>query len=164
VSTINNLINNPGVVSANNTSTVYLMNNRTTPSNVQFGLGYEYVMGSKKLKHAVGIDVYYNNKFVRDQYFYYRDYDSTHTNGQTTREFTKIDTGGYVRTQNYDKVGINLSYSLRYEVSRRWMISASTIMTNKFYWDKKTNGSRGQNYEMNFVGLISDISIFYRFK
>jgi len=84
--------------------------------------------------------------------------------GQTTREFTKIDTGGYVRTPNYDKVGINLSYSLRYEVSRRWMISASTIMTNKFYWDKKTNGSRGQNYEMNFVGLISDISIFYRFK
>ena len=145
-------------ISATNNSTLYAMNNITTPSNFQVGVGYEYIMGKKKLKHAIGADIYYNNKFLKEEFFYYQEIDSVGVDGNRFRQTTTLDTGAYIKTKNYDKLGFNLCYSVRYEASKRWVISTSTIMTNKFYW-----APRSSNYEMNFIGLISDISIFYRF-
>src|SRR5262249_26081732 len=108
----------------------------------------------RKLKHVLGADVLYNNKFLREEYFYYEQTSDNKT--------TRIDTGSYVKTSNFDKLGLNLHYTLRYELSSRWLVTASATMANKFYRQKVRN-SYSNNYSIDMLGLISDISIFYRF-
>lgn len=158
------IANDPKAISTTNTSTLYLANNSKTPSNFQLGVGYEFIIGKRKLKQVLGADIYYNNKFLREELYYYRHFDSTDVHGSVTQGTTKLDTGRYVRTTNYDKIGFNLSYGLRYEASKRWVITASTIVTNKLYWSKSPGlPGRSSNFEMNVVGLISDICVFYRF-
>jgi hypothetical protein len=157
--------NNPNTdqyISSTNTSTIYLSNYSQTPSNFQVGIGYEYIMGKKKLKHVIGADILYNNKFLKEKHSYYKITDSTDIKGNTNNVTTPIDTGAYVKTNNYNKIGFNLSYNLRYELSKRWIITASTIASSKYYREGKSN-SRINVYDFNIVGLISDISVFYRF-
>lgn len=152
----------PRSVSAANSSTVYMMSNATTPTNFQVGVGYEYVLGGRRLKHLIGADLLYNNKFTREEILYYRETDSVDVNGKVGKVTTPIDTGRSVKTNNYDKIGLNLHYTIRYEVSKRWLITASAIMSNKYYIRTSKNG-QASNFDANFIGLVSDISIFFRF-
>jgi len=154
--------NNPRTVSATNTSTVYFINNRTTPSNFQVGFGYEYILGNKKLKHVFGADLVYNNKFLKEEFFYYQEIDSVGVNGKRFHQTTQLDTGSYVKTNNYDKIGFNLSYSLRYDISKRWVITASGTLSSRYYRQKVRN-TYNTGTELEYVGLVSDVSLFFKF-
>lgn len=130
-----------------------------TSTNFIVGLGYEYVLGHAKLKHVLGLDLIYNNKSVNDESYYET---ATAVPGTSTPVVHKLDTGSYSRRTTYNKGGFNLSYSLRYELSRRWVITASAIYSNRFY-RTGTGSSRSTVYDMNLNGLVSDVSLFFRF-
>lgn len=138
-------------------TTIYATSEITTPSNFQVGLGYEYIVGKRKLKQAFGVDLVYNNKFERHNFYYVR----VHDNGGKL-ESTPLDTGAYVKGTNYDKFGFNLSYSLRYQFSKHWVVTASCIASYRNY-RRREKSMDGNVSDFNMNGLISDISIFYKF-
>ncbi|MBL7931915.1 MAG: hypothetical protein JNL60_08435 [Bacteroidia bacterium] len=140
-------------------TTIYPTSEITTPSNFQVGVGYEYIIGKKKLKQAFGFDLVYNNKFERNKFYYLKLHDST---GTGATEPTRLDTGAYVKGTNFDKFGFNISYSLRYQFSKRWVGTVSCIGSYRFY-KRRENGIESTISDFNMTGLISDISIFYKF-
>lgn len=159
-----------GVIGSNNYSMTqqrYLGSNQSytlttqsiTSANFNVGLGYEYVMGHRKLKHVLGFDLIYNNKSVNDESYYET---TTAVPGTSTPVVHKLDTGSYSRRTVYNKGGFNISYSLRYEISRRWVITASTIYSNRVYRTGSGN-QRSTVFDLSLNGLVSDVSVFFRF-
>lgn len=140
-------------------TTIYPTSEISTPSNFQVGLGYEYIIGKRKLKQVFGVDLVYNNKFERKNFYYMQVYDST---GNGHSESTRLDTGAYVKGTNFDKFGFNVSYSLRYQFSKHWVATASCIASYRNY-RRREKGMEGNVSDFNMNGLISDISIFYKF-
>lgn len=145
-----------GYVSAPGT-TVYPISFIDRPTNVQFGGGYEYMIG-ERLKHVIGLDAFYNYNKQTTRYYYERIKDSTDVNGTTTTILETLDTGRYSVKKTLEKVGVNVSYSLRYSLSRRWVVTCSMIATVRF---QMKDGSNVTEFMMN--GLLGDISLFYRF-
>jgi hypothetical protein len=128
-----------------------------TPSNCQFGFGFERYIGHKKLKLYTGIDVVYNNKFVKKSFYY------TYAKDSAANSITKLDTGAYVSTRNFDKIGLNFNFGVRYEFNKQWVLTANYTAMTRFWQFKNPNGSTSQYFDLNSTGLISDISLFYRF-
>lgn len=162
------LFNNEGnkyeqskLMSANQT-TLYATREKKTPSNFQLGIGYEYILGNGKLKHVLGADILYNNKFVSDKSYYISVRDSIDGNGHSTLHTTRLDSGAVTKTNNYDKFGLNLNYSLRYRISKKWVITAGLLVSYKTYKSKTPYGHTRVG-ETNFNGIISDVSVFYKF-
>lgn len=149
-------------LSVTNSSTVYSTYEKTTPSNFQVGLGYEYILGNGKLKHVLGVDLLYNNKFERERNYYSISHDSIIGNGTHYTHTSPIDTGRVTKSQNFDKFGVNLNYTLRYQLSKRWVITTGLLFSYKTYAVKSQAGNT-RNGEANFNGLISDVSLFYKF-
>lgn len=145
-----------------NQTTVFPTTEIKTPSNFQLGLGYEYIMGRRKLKTALGIDVLYNNKFESTKFYYLTNKDSVGPNGQNVININRLDTGAYIHNYNFNKLGINFSYSLRYALSKRWLLTGSFIMSYKIY-RRKEGLHETTISDFNLIGLVSDISLFYRF-
>lgn len=150
-----------GVVSVTQ-STVYATTERISPSNFQLGLGYEYIIGKRRLQQVVGLDVLYNNKFEIHRSYYTNSRDSTDNRGQHYIYTSRIDTGAHTTATNYDKFGLNLNYALRYSLSKRWLLTASMLVSYKTYRRREQQGYSRVS-ELNFNGLISDVSVFYRF-
>lgn len=142
-------------------NTVYSNVYSHNPTNYQVTLGYELMRG-KKLKHVFGFELLYNNRFAVDSYYYTEDYITTLPDGTTIRNRRTLDTGSYSKTFNYHKFGANISYSLRYDIGKKWAITASTIASFKMYQQIKTNRTSMVS-DFSMVGLISDISMFYKF-
>ena len=126
--------------------------------NVQVAIGYEYMIGSK-LKHVFGVDLVYNNmlkkeeSFIADPVFYPEIASMT---------YHKRDSTFFTRTTPINKVGFNFNYSLRYELSRRFIITSSFIAALRF--SSFGRGSRDfTTTTLDMTGIVSDISVFYRF-
>ncbi len=133
-----------------------------TPCNIEIGLGYELILGKQKLKHVLGLDAVYNNKFVEDEYYVLSSKDTVDANGYNRNIIDRLDSGAYSKGTQYNKFGANLSYGIRYEFSKKWLITSSFIASFR-YNSFTTSGSRVSNFDVNVAGLISDISVFYRF-
>jgi hypothetical protein len=142
--------------------TVYLNRVFRTPTNFQTGLGYELILGKNKLKHVVGVDLLYNNKFTSEHTSYFLLKDSSVANGNNSIIGRGIDTGAATLTRNYDKFGANFSYNLRYEFSKKWLITSSFVMNYRFY-KRRENGILAGISDFSINSLISDISLYYRF-
>ncbi len=143
-------------------SSLYANTEKKTPSNFQVGIGYEYVLGKGKLKHVIGLDLLYNNKFEKEQFYYSESKDTVDSKGNHFRNFNRLDTGAYLKTNNYDKFGLNLNYSLRYRLSKNWVITAGMLISYRTYRRKDKYGTSTVS-EGNFNGIISDVSVFYTF-
>jgi hypothetical protein len=137
----------------------YLIRNDTRPSNFQVGIGYEYMFG-KRLKHVLGTDIVYSNSFEKTEYYHVKIQESTQS-GVTTTNYTRLDTGSYATAMNYDKMGLNLAYSLRYELSRRWAVTGTFIAALR-YSRSRQDGGYVESFELN-ITPIGDISAFYKF-
>jgi hypothetical protein len=148
-----------GVVT--NSTTTYEVVVRTRPSNFQAGIGYEYMVG-ERLKQVPAIDLVYANLFEKDEHTFVKYSSNVDSTGGGSYLYERIDSTRSVYTQNYDKIGINLSYSLRYELSRKWIITASIVAAYRY-----TRRGAGKNaivhQDFDIIGPLSDISIFYRF-
>lgn len=142
--------------------TLYLTTETKIPTNFQTGLGYEIMFGNGKLKHVVGVDLIYNNKFVSQESYYVRYNDSLDANGNHNFSINRLDTGRVIKSRNYDKFGLNISYSARYEISPRWVITGSFILNYRYYERRIYNIMTGVS-DFNVNGLLADVSIFYRF-
>lgn len=142
--------------------TIYINRQYRTPSNFQIGLGYEYMLGKNKLKHMLGIDLIYNNKFHTENTSYFLEKDTMNGSGIKSVFAEMIDTGAVTKSRNYNKFGANFSYSLRYEFSRKWLITSSFILNYRIYKRREDNVTVNVS-DFNINGLIADISIFYRF-
>ncbi len=143
-------------------TTIYPTSEKTTPSNFQIGIGYEYILGKKKLKQVFGLDLVYNNKYERNNFYYLKVQDTSGSGNAQDKITTRLDTGNYVRGTNFDKYGINLSYSLRYDHSKHWAFTVSCIGQYRMY-RRKENGRDYSVSDFNMNGLLSDISVFYKF-
>src|SRR5690606_3165141 len=100
-----------------------------------------------------------NNKFERNNFYYMQKHEIA---GSGQAEYTRLDTGAYVKGTNFDKFGFNISYSLRYQFSKRWVATASCIGSYRAY-KRREKGMEGNISDFNMTGLISDISVFYKF-
>ncbi|PBQ34001.1 hypothetical protein CNR22_20205 [Sphingobacteriaceae bacterium] len=149
-------------LSSVNNTTLYSTYEKATPSNFQMGLGYEYILGKGKIKHVIGLDLLYNNKFERERTYYSTASDSIDSKGHVFAHTTTLDSGRVNRSQNFDKFGINLNYSLRYQISKRWVITTGLLVSFKTYNVKTPQGTSRMG-DTNFNGLISDVSLFYKF-
>jgi hypothetical protein len=134
---------------------------RTRPSNFQVGIGYEYITAGR-LKQVPSIDIVYNNVFEKEEFYYLKTYQTKDSIGNKTSHIQRVDTAGFVRTSNYDKIGINLSYSLRYDLSSRWQITGSFILSYRFS-QRRTKSGTVSNHDLNMPGLLGDLSVFYKF-
>lgn len=126
------------------------------PSNCQFGIGYEYLVGERKVKFLIGADFVYNNQFVKEIFYYAKAGDSLKIAP------ARIDTGSYVKSQNLNKYGVDLRLGMRYEINRRWVLTAECTMSQRFYRRSTPVGRLGI-YDFNINRLVSDVSLFYRF-
>jgi hypothetical protein len=140
--------------------TVHPVSETIVPSNFQAGLGYEIVLGTGRVRHAVGIDGVYNNKFEITKFQYRITRDSVDGAGNKFPYSFVADTGKVSRGFTYQKLGFNVHYTLRYEYSTHWMVTTTFLMSYRNYRGRENN-SYLSDLEMN--GLISDVSIFYRF-
>lgn len=142
--------------------TVYLTTETKIPTNFQTGIGYEIMFGNGKLKHVVGVDLIYNNKFVSQDSYYVKFCDTLDANGARQFSMNRLDTGRVIKTRNFDKFGANISYSARYEISPRWVLTGSLILNYRYY-ERRTNGIMSGISDFNVNGLLADVSIYYRF-
>lgn len=143
-------------------TTIYPTSEKRTPSNFQVGIGYEYIIGKKKLKQAFGLDLVYNNKFERTNFYYMKVEDPSGSGSDADKKYTRIDTGAYVKGVNFDKYGFNLSYNLRYEASKHWVFTVSCIAECRTY-RREEKGRETSVFDFNMNGILSDICVFYRF-
>ena len=148
-----------GVVT--NSTTTYEVVIRTRPSNFQAGIGYEYMVG-ERLKQVPAIDIVYANLFEKEEHVFMKYRNNIDSMGNGSYVYERIDSTRSVKTYNYDKIGINLSYSLRYELSRKWIISASIIAAYR-YTSRGSGKNKIVNHNFDIIGPLSDISIYYRF-
>ncbi len=139
---------------------IYPTSEVRTPTNIEIGLGYEIILGKRSLKHVFGLDFVYNNKFLVRKSYDLIEKDSIGANGQN---FPKFTTSNYLESgTNYNKFGVNLNYGLRYEISKRWVATSSFTFSYRYY-RLKLNGNYHSYSDIYTFGIISDISIFYRF-
>ena len=140
---------------------VYSTKVTTTPTNFQVGIGYEYLHGGR-FKHGPGADLVYNNVYEKTEFFNVKVYESKDSTGMTTQQWDKLDSGAHVQVVNINKFGFNLGYSIRYQITKRWVISAGTMGSFRV---SARSGPTGTiyNFDFDMVGIISDISLFYRF-
>lgn len=143
-------------------TTLYATNEKKTPSNFQLGIGYEYILGKGRLKHVIGADLLYNNKFESEKFYYIRVQESVDAGGNKIGSSARLDSGAVNKANNYDKFGLNLNYSLRYSISKKWVITTGLLVSYKNYKIKNSYGTSRVS-ETNFNGIISDVSLFYRF-
>lgn len=140
---------------------VYSTKRTTRPTNFQIGVGYEYMSGGR-LKHGPGIDLVYNNVFEKTEYFDMKVYQTSGPNNSYTDHYDRLDSGAYVKGVTTNKFGFNLSYSLRYEMTKRWVFTASAMGSFRVATVNAPTG-KSTNFDFNMVALLSDISLFYRF-
>lgn len=126
------------------------------PSNCQFGLGYEYLIGERKVKLLLGADFVYNNQFIKEIFYY------TKANDSLKITPTRIDTGSYVKAENLNKFGTDLRLGMRYEMNRHWALTADCVISQRFY-RRPTPLGLTSIYDFNIARLVSDVSLFYRF-
>lgn len=127
-----------------------------TPSNCQFGIGFEHFIGSKQLKLFAGADFMYNNLFSKKTFFY------TNAADSASPHLNKLDTGAYVSARNYNKVGIDFHFGARYEFNSKWVIMGTFTASQRVY-GTTANGRAIRVNDFTINGLISDISLYYRF-
>ncbi|MDI1353513.1 MAG: hypothetical protein PSX36_01255 [bacterium] len=152
--------NNSGIIPTTQ-ELVYSTKITTTPTNFQIGLGYEYMKGGK-FKHGPGIDIVYNNVFEKTEYFDMKVYQTIGKDSIRTDHYDRLEAGAYVKGVTITKIGFNLSYSLRYQMAKHWVLTASAMGSFRL---ETRNESLGKihNFDFNIVGIVSDISLFYRF-
>jgi hypothetical protein len=147
------------VVSSVPGKTVHTVAEKIIPYNYQVGIGYEYIMGSGRVRHAVGVDAIYNNLFVQDKMQYRINSVGKSPSGDTVMTITMADTGRVNRSFTYHKIGANIHYTIRFEYSKHWLLTSSFIVAFRRY--RSPFGGDVTDLTMN--GIISDISIYYRF-
>jgi hypothetical protein len=148
-----------GQIVSTSTPAYFLVRNTTRPSNFQAGIGYEYIFGSR-LKKVLGADLVYNNIFEKEEYYYVKLQDSVGS-GITFTNYSRIDTGSFVTTRNYDKAGLNLNFSLRYDFSRRWVVTGTMIAALR-YSRSGRDGGYINTFDLN-ISPVGDLSVFYKF-
>lgn len=149
-------------VSMGNGLTVYQISSSRTPLNVLSGIGYERILGKHKLKHVIGCDLTYNYVTTVVSSNYYGMKDTTYNNVRHA-EYIPIDTGRAITSRYFHKIGITPFYSLRYELNSKWLVVASTRLNFQYYQVKNENYPKASLFDFNMDGLISEISLFYRF-
>lgn len=150
------------VVLKSNNFTIYKNTSDGTPANFMGGIGYERIFGKRKLKHVIGCDMTYNYVGRRTSVDYYGLKDSL-VNGNLQREFVPIDTGKTIVHKYYNKVGIAPFYSIRYELSSKWLITASTRVNLQYSQMTYAGYPKIASFDFNASGLLSELSLFYRF-
>ncbi len=134
----------------------------STPINVQGSLGYERVMGKRRLKHVIGADLTYNYVNERVLSEYYGTKDTTINNIQMS-DYIRIDTGRTVKNNYVHKFGITPFYSIRYPITKRWLLTTS-VRANFQMYKRKVDGYPDMTIsDFNLNGLLSEVSLFYRF-
>ncbi len=152
----------PLIVSKSNSVTVYQTNYSTGRVNVQSGIGYEYILGKRKLKHVFGCDLTYNYQKVTSNRSYYQIKDSTDVNNNMHQTYSSIDTGIVSKSFINHKLGANLFYSLRYPLGNKWLLTASTILSYQT-WRSDEFAKKSTINQFDVKGLVSEVSLFYRF-
>ncbi len=158
----NNSGDQKNAVAMGNGLTVYQTTNSRTPANLMAGIGYERIMGKRKLKHVIGVDLTYNYVSSISSSSYYGIKDSVYNNTHHA-DIVPIDTGRATVQKYYHKFGVTPFYSIRYPLSSKWLISASTRFNFQYYKINNGNYPAITLYDLNLSGLISEISLFYRF-
>jgi hypothetical protein len=151
----------PEIVNTASQTSIYSAVNKTSKLNFQVGAGYEYLRGGK-LKHGPGLDLVYCYAQEKSEHYYFSGKDTVDPQGNKRMEYTRLDTGSYVKKTDINKFGVNLHYSLRYELSRKWIVTASMIGSFRVYRTRNQYGTSTVN-DFNMNGLIGDVSVFYRF-
>lgn len=132
------------------------------PTNVQGSLGLEYVFGKRKLKHVAGFDLTYNYQNRRENISYYKLTDSIGSNNQKIQNWQNIDTGRAVINTYINKYGITPFYSVRYPITEKFILTSS-MRLNLQASQKRYNGITYTSFDFNMSGIISEVSLFYRF-
>ncbi|MBA3664447.1 MAG: hypothetical protein H0W61_09600 [Bacteroidetes bacterium] len=140
----------------------------------QLNLGVEKIYKVNRLMHGFGVDAFVNHSLVNYgvHYFYRAGYISNNNfyiPGDTTNY--NVDSLGYHRSERKIGVGVQVFYSVRYKISKRFYLSATVGPSFNFSFVKgssynnRTQQSRNYTaFDFNFpnVGFISDVSICFR--
>ena len=139
----------------------------------QLTLGAEKIFRVKRLQHGFGVDLFFNHKYAnRAEIFRYQpDSGSVMPHLNDTTDYT-VDSLGYQSWESHAGVGMQVFYSIRFRLSKRFYISSTIGPSFNFalvrgrHYDhrtKKENGYNGTSFDFPNVPLISDISICFRF-
>jgi len=157
-----NLAKQSVAVSISNSITVYKNTTVSNPVNTMLGIGYERIIGKRKLKHVVGCDLTYN--YVKENTaINYHAIKDTIINSYKQENFMPIDTGKTNYQRYFSKFGITPFYSLRFALTPKLLVTASTRLSLQTYTIKNDRYPNMRVFDFNSDGLISEISLFYRF-
>jgi hypothetical protein len=132
------------------------------PTNIQGSIGLERILGKRKLKHVIGFDLTYNYQNQRENISYFKITDSIGINNEKIQMWQNIDTGRVVTNTYFNKYGITPFYSVRYPITEKFILTSS-IRFNLQASQRRYNGLTYNSFDFNMSGVISEVSLFYRF-
>lgn len=145
-----------------NSVTVNKTNYSHDPTNIQGTIGLERIFGKRKLKHVLGFDLTYNYQNHRENISYYKLTDSIGANNTKIQNWQNIDTGRTVVNSYINKYGITPFYSVRYPITEKFILTSS-VRFNLQASQRRYNGLTYNSFDFNMSGVISEVSLFYRF-
>jgi len=140
----------------------------------QLNLGGEKIYKINRLMHGIGAELGFNHQFLQ----WGEDYRSQPFRSNPNNSYSPADTAnysvdslGYRSTATQIGIAVQVFYSVRYQIARRWYISATLGPSINFAYAKgntydrrKKENSSIDSFNLDFpnVPIISDISICFR--
>lgn len=141
---------------------------------LQLNIGFEKLFKYNRLVHGIGVDVSVNNSTVRyGTDYYYRPYgfnSNAPVNFGDTTNYA-VDSLSYSVSEKKIGLGLQVFYSIRYKISKRFYLSATIGPSLNFSFvngqryearTKETQKYKATQFDFPNVGFISDISICFR--
>jgi len=138
----------------------------------QFNLGLEKIVKTNRLMHGFGCEIFVNKwqENFKKNYEYRYVGQSINLNFTDTTNYS-VDSLNTKSTSKFTGVGLQVFYSMRYQISKRWYVSttigpslAYIFASSSQYKNStgKTTDSKSSQFYFPNVGFISDISICFR--
>lgn len=138
----------------------------------QLNIGIEKIYRYNRLIHGVGLDAFINQvKATYQTRYFYRYFNQNFITTLNDTMNYSVDSLGYKHQENKVGVGVQIFYSLKYKISKRWYISATVGPSFNFSFvnveryearTKETLKYKAKQFDFPNVGFISDISICFR--
>jgi hypothetical protein len=140
----------------------------------QVNIGAEKVIRKNRWTHGLGVELFtnYRTENASENYFFFALDSTAGQFSQGNAHPNAIDSLGFYN-YGYDiGLGFQVFYSVRYDIGKRWRISATVGPSFNFTWgtvwsEDRVRDTKGKyktwGYNFPNVPLVSDISVGYRF-
>lgn len=167
-----NYINNTSFYQYTDTFSVYKSKNYKQDPKVQLSIGFEHIFKSRFLIHSFGADLFVNYQhYEQSEKYYWISFRNDTSEIPEINRSNNVDSIGFVKTTDYNGIGLRPFYNLRIPLGKFFLISATMGFDLAFGINRTTETDfrrktyekrRSNNFDFNGA-LISDLSLCFKF-